>query len=38
MGAHFDAEEELDPETMDVIRNVGKRERRIGPAASDTEI
>lgn len=38
MGAHFDAEEELDPETMDVFPNVGKRERRIGPAASDTEI
>ena len=33
-----DAEEELDPETMDVFPNVGKRERRIGPAASDTEI
>jgi hypothetical protein len=38
MGAHFDAEEELDPEVMDIFPNVGKRERRIGPAASDTEI
>jgi hypothetical protein len=38
MGAHFDAEEELDPEIMDVFPNVGKRERRIGPAASDTEM
>ena len=38
MGALFDSEEEVNPEIMDVFPNVGKRERRIGPAASDTEI
>lgn len=38
MGAHYDDEEELDPEKMDVVPNVGKFEKKIGLAASDKEI
>lgn len=38
MGANYDVEEELDPQGMDIFPNIGKRERRVGPAAGDTEV
>jgi len=38
MGAHYDDEEDLDPERMDVFPNFGKFEKKIGLAASDKEI
>lgn len=38
MGAHYDDEEDLDPEKMEVFPNFGKFEKKIGLAASDKEI
>jgi len=38
MGAHYEDEEELDPDQMDIFPNVGKFEKKIGLAASDKEI
>jgi serine/threonine protein kinase/Ca2+-binding EF-hand superfamily protein len=38
MGATYDDEEDLDPETMDIFQNIGKFEKKIGLAANDKEI
>jgi hypothetical protein len=38
MGAHFEVDEELNPEKMEIFPNVGKFEKKIGLAANDKEI
>jgi serine/threonine protein kinase len=38
MGAHYEDDEDLDPEKMDICPNVGQFEKKIGLAASDKEI
>jgi serine/threonine protein kinase len=38
MGAHYDDEAELDPESMSVFPHIGKFEKKIGLAANDKEI
>lgn len=38
MGVNYDDEDELVPEEMDIIPNIGKSETKVGLTASDTEI
>ena len=38
MGVQYDDEDELVPEEMDIIPNIGKSETKVGLTASDTEI
>lgn len=38
MGAHYDEEPDLDPESMPVVPHLGKFEKKIGLAAADKEV
>lgn len=38
MGAHFEDDQDLNPDKMHIFSNIGKFEKKIGLAASDKEI